>query len=464
MDAVTDGPSRVELGTSDPDEPFLAGVIEGFYGPPWSRAERLELFRWMSGCGLNTYLYAPKDDLKQRVLWREFYSPSESDELKYLINACHSSGIRFVYALSPGLSIHYSSEQDQQILRQRFEQMLTLGCRHFCLLFDDIPDRMDPADLERWASLASAQASVANSLFAWLREQQRAARFLFCPTPYCRRMAAANLGGANYLETLGHELNPGIDIFWTGPEIISREISITHVSELERLLRRKPLIWDNLHANDYDGRRFFCGPYTGRPAELQGAVSGILLNPNTEFPLNFVPIHTFGQWLKQHHYEPRAAHLEALRSWLPRFTTAAGPLPIDDLILLTDCFYLPHEDGPEAADLLSQLRSTLSKEPCDSSRALQPAKRLRDFCVRLPELLDRSLFHALSRRIWDLREELDLLIKYMEFKNDLVNRIDPFRSDFHLPHTFRGGFISQLQSLLMQQRDGTFRPGGTRGG
>jgi hypothetical protein len=49
----------------------LSGVIEGFYGPPWSEAERLQLFATLQAQGLNTYVYAPKDDLKHRALWRE---------------------------------------------------------------------------------------------------------------------------------------------------------------------------------------------------------------------------------------------------------------------------------------------------------------------------------------------------------------------------------------------------------
>ena len=49
---------------------FLSGVIEGFYGQPWSRPERLELFDWMEIAHLNSYLYAPKDDLKLRARWR----------------------------------------------------------------------------------------------------------------------------------------------------------------------------------------------------------------------------------------------------------------------------------------------------------------------------------------------------------------------------------------------------------
>src|SRR3954468_18715850 len=118
---------------------FLAGVIEGFYGKPWSQAERFELFDWMSRWGLNTYLYAPKDDLKQRVSWRENYSEAECRDFRDLLAATRRQNLRFVYALSPGLDIDYSRAEDCNQIKQRFQQMQQLGCVDFALLFDDIP-------------------------------------------------------------------------------------------------------------------------------------------------------------------------------------------------------------------------------------------------------------------------------------------------------------------------------------
>src|SRR5262245_29173716 len=58
------------MATRDTAE-LLTGVVEGFYGKPWTHGERTELFEWMAEWGLNTYLYAPKDDLKHRAIWRE---------------------------------------------------------------------------------------------------------------------------------------------------------------------------------------------------------------------------------------------------------------------------------------------------------------------------------------------------------------------------------------------------------
>ena len=377
---------------------FLAGAIEGFYGKPWSSSERLELFDWMAAWGLNTYVYAPKDDLHHRALWREPYATGEAGRLRALIEAARARNVRFVYGISPGLDIHYGREAERDLLLTRLEQMAALGCGDFSLLFDDIPDSMDAGDRERWGSFASAQCHLANAVFAWLQARRPAARFLFCPTAYCGRMVAAKLGGDDYLATLGRELRPEIDVFWTGPDIISRDITVAHVREIAALLRRKPLIWDNLHANDYDGRRFFTGPYSGRPPELRGEVSGLLSNPNSEFPLNYVPLRTLAAFVESSgSWDPRAAYLAAMAEWAPSFATVRGTVSLEDLVLFGDCYYLPYEQGPEAQGL--------HRDACRT--------RLRGVCTALTELRDRPLFHALSRRIWELREQLDLLDRFL---------------------------------------------------
>ncbi len=439
---------------------FLAGVIEGFYGPPWTQAERFELFDWMARWGLNTYFYAPKDDLNQRAIWREPYSAAEAEALGQLIQACQQRHLRFIYALSPGLDIRYSSEAELDHLKQRFEQMLALGCQNFALLFDDIPDRMAPEDSQRWGSFASAQCHVVNALFRWTRERCPEARFLFCPTPYCGRMADAKLGGEGYLATVGRELLPEIDVFWTGPEIISREITVAHAQELQKILRRKPLIWDNLHANDYDGRRFFCGPYSGRAPELRSAVSGLLINPNTEFALNFVPVHTLAEFVRcSGTWDARQAYLAAMREWLPYFATSGQALALEDLILLGDCYYLPHEEGAEAKALFERARDLLARHPAtwgdEAATFRRQAARLREFCFRLTELRHRPLFYALNRRVWELREELDLLERYVGFKSERGNQDAAYRPDAHLSGTYRGGMVARLQRLLIPQADGT---------
>jgi len=437
-------------------------VIEGFYGPPWSPAERASLFADMAGWGMNTYLYAPKDDLKHRAIWRELYSAQEAGALRRLIEDARQRGIRFFYALAPGLDVRYSDSAEFDRLLARLEQMIGLGCRHFALLFDDIPDRMRPEDRARFPSFAEAQCDWANRAWAWTRARAPGGCWLFCPTAYCGRMADGGVGGAGYLDRVGQALAGEIELLWTGPEIISREISAGHLREVAARLRRKPLLWDNLHANDYDGRRFFCGPYAGRAPEIRGAVSGILTNPNTELALNYVPLRTCaefawggGEW------DARDAYLRAMRGWLSRFATVSQPIAFEDLVLLGDAYYLPHEDGPEAQALFESAQALLGADPRSWEQGAieafqERAARLRDVCARLAGLEDRSLFWALSRRVWELREELDLLLGYIRLQSDRGAAGAPARSDFHLPGTYRGGFVARLQRLLEQHPDGTF--------
>jgi len=274
-------------------------------------------------------------------------------------------------------------------------------------------------------------------------------------------MAERKLGGDGYLSAIGRDLLPEIDVFWTGPEIISREIPLPHVRELRSILRRKPLIWDNLHANDYDGRRFYCGPYAGRPPELRNEVSGLLSNPNNEFLLNYVPLRTLAEFVRcAGGWDARKAYLSAMREWLPRFATIGQPVTLEDLILFGDCYYLPHEEGPEAEALFERARGLLERNPAEWGEEVtafrHQAARLREFCVRMTELRQRPLFYAFCRRIWELREELDLLERYVEFKSRGGPANAACRSDFHLPGTYRGGMVPRLQRLLLQQADGTF--------
>lgn len=460
---------RVQPGAARYPVPamFLSGVIEGFYGPPWSEAERSVLFEQMAAWGLDTYLYGPKDDLHHRAIWRQPYGRDQTAAMTALVAACHARGLRFLYGLGPGLDIRYASEADRRALRDRCAQMIAMGCDGLALLFDDIPDHLDATDLARWGSLAAAQADVVNEVVQWARTQRSDLAAALCPTPYCGRMVQAGHGGPGYVEALGAALDASIDVFWTGPEIVSGEISVAHIREVATLLRRKPILWDNLHANDYDGRRILLGPYSGRPLQLRDEVRGILTNPNTEFPLDFMALRTLAMYLQAEDTWPeREAFLAALREWLPSFETITGAVPFDDLVLLADCYYLPYREGPEAEALLSSAQRALADRSPEwrahAAAFIERGAALRDLCGRLATMRNRPLFHALSRRVWDLREELDLLVRGVQARLATADGEVSFRSDFHQPRTFRGGTVARLQRLLTPDADGTFTPTGDR--
>ncbi|KAJ7397570.1 Protein O-GlcNAcase [Pitangus sulphuratus] len=245
--------------------------------------------------GLNTYLYAPKDDYKHRMFWREMYSVEEAEQLMTLISAAREHEIEFIYAISPGLDITFSNPKEVSTLKRKLDQVSQFGCRSFALLFDDIDHNMCAADKEVFSSFAHAQVSITNEIYQYLGEPDT---FLFCPTEYCGTFCYPNVAQSPYLRTVGEKLLPGIEVLWTGPKVVSKDIPVESIEEVSKIIRRAPVIWDNIHANDYDQKRLFLGPYKGRSTELIPRLKGVLTNPNCEFEANYVAIHTLATWYK----------------------------------------------------------------------------------------------------------------------------------------------------------------------
>lgn len=218
----------------------------------------------------------------------------EAEQLATLMNNAKSQNILFIYALSPGLDIVYSNPKDIAALKRKLDQVKQLGEPAFALLFDDIDIELNASDKEVFNSFASAQVAVTNEVYDHLKQPT----FLFCPTEYCSSRAVPSVSNSEYLATIGSKLSPNIDVMWTGTRVISQTIRLSQIQELSEVLRRKPVIWDNLHANDYDQKRLFLGPYSGRSTKLLMHLKGVLTNPNNEMELDFIPIHTLAQWAK----------------------------------------------------------------------------------------------------------------------------------------------------------------------
>src|ERR1051326_1462981 len=132
------------------------GVVEGFYGKPWTQQDRLDILRFEGEHGMNVYYYAPKDDPYHRKRWREPYPFEQIQKLAQLVNAARANFVDFAFAISPGLSVVYSHDQDFTDLIAKLDSVAALGVSHFALFLDDVPpDLQDPDDLARFKTLAS---------------------------------------------------------------------------------------------------------------------------------------------------------------------------------------------------------------------------------------------------------------------------------------------------------------------
>ena len=125
-------------------------------------------------------------------------------------------------------------------------------------------------------------------------ERTKATRVIVCPSYYSDDPILDRVFGArphDYVEDLGRELDPGIEIFWTGEEVISRQYSTGHLERVTEQLGRNPFIWDNYPVND--GQRMsqylHLRGFTGRNAEMSEHVAAHGINPMLQPTLNRIP-------------------------------------------------------------------------------------------------------------------------------------------------------------------------------
>lgn len=283
------------------------GIVEGFYGEPWEHEERIEMLRFMGEVGFNTFFYAPKDDPYHRTRWCEPYPDEAMGRFRELLEASREAGVTLFYAISPGLSIEYSSDDDFDALTAKIDAMMEQGVRHFALFVDDVPEELaHEADREQFDNLGEAHVHLINRLHEVL--QERGAELIVCPTTYTDAW-----GDRQYVRTLGEGVPQDVPIFWTGTDVAVERITTEEARRWGDLLNRRPLIWDNFPVNDYDAWRPFLGPLRGRDAELASATRGIIANPMVEPYLSMIPLYTVADFARDpESYNPEASLVQAL--------------------------------------------------------------------------------------------------------------------------------------------------------
>jgi hypothetical protein len=278
------------------------GVIEGFYGTPWSHQDRIDMLEFMGGMGMTTYYYAPKDDPYHREKWREPYPAGKLEQFRELLAVAGKYKIDLYFALSPGLTMVYSDPKDFQALTAKLDVMTTLGFSHFALFFDDVPPVLtNEQDRARFGGTAAAQAFVIGKTQEHLLA--KGADLVVCPTTYTNAW-----GDREYLRELGGSVDVRIPFFWTGIDIVTPEFTSSQTREWAELMSRPPLIWDNYPANDFAQWRVFLGPWRGRASDLPELSSGIVSNPMIQAHASMIPLATLAEYARDPgNYDPSRA-------------------------------------------------------------------------------------------------------------------------------------------------------------
>jgi hyaluronoglucosaminidase len=261
------------------------GIIEGYYGTPWSWEARAQTIAFLSGHGYRFHVYAPKADLFLRERWREDHPPETAERLRALAAHCRASGVRFGVGLSPFEIYRDFDDGARAALTRKLAFFAELGVEILAILFDDMRGG-DPG-------LAAKQVDIVH----WIAERASAAELIVCPSYYSDDPVLDRVFGErpqNYLVEFGARLDPAIGIFWTGEEVCAPAFGVGHLERVAALIRRKPFLWDNYPVND--GKRMsnhlHLRAFTGRPAEIANCIAAHAVNPALQPVLTRIPMLT----------------------------------------------------------------------------------------------------------------------------------------------------------------------------
>ncbi|WP_042367187.1 beta-N-acetylglucosaminidase [Bacteroides neonati] len=287
------------------------GVVEGFYGTPWSHEARLRQLQFYGENKMNTYIYGPKDDpYHSAPNWRLPYPEKEAKQLAELVQSAHENEVDFVWAIHPGQDIQWN-DTDRNLLIAKFEKMYELGVRSFAVFFDDISGEGTNPD---------RQAELLNYLDDhFVKVKKDVTPLIMCPTEYNKSWSNPAKG---YLTTLGQKLNKSVQIMWTGDRVVS-DISSEGIAWINERIQRPAYIWWNFPVSDYVRDHLLMGAVYGNDTQIANQMSGFVSNPMEHPEASKIAIFGVADYawnpLK---YNPQEAWERAIRTLLPQDAAA----------------------------------------------------------------------------------------------------------------------------------------------
>lgn len=253
------------------------GIVEGYYGYPYSFAVKKDLMKFFKKYKMNTYLYGAKSDPYHSGFWRDAYPESISaiqekngwlsqQMLKDLSQLSLETKVNFIWAIHPnsGKSVSYHSPESTQKAVEdvmgKFEKMHDLGIRQFAVFLDDAGWDFDDVNNYR-DFLTNLQTTLENKY----NKNYTNASDTVLPIHYVPHIYAINFAKKNDLKTYFDAISQtssNIVVYTTGSGVWSSAKNEDFVT-MEKLMKRPVALWWNYPCNDNkDGRIYTADMYS----------------------------------------------------------------------------------------------------------------------------------------------------------------------------------------------------------
>lgn len=277
------------------------GLVEGYYGYPYSVEVKKDLMRYMMRYKMNTYMYGAKSDPYHSQMWKDAYPTSISDEqekngwltqemIKDISQVSEETKVNFIWAIHPGNDFIGSSTAIKDIM-SKFQKMHALGVRQFGVFVDDVGIPSTDADMQKNANrLSELQTAIENKWNTSGATATDTVRPLhFVPQIYCNSFASSTEQRQKFMAALS-QVQSYITVYSTGQGVWSvpnNDHTATIVNEFGRPMGW----WWNYPCNDNaDGQiypmdmysNFIDMPAIGNSSRLPSSLNrcqGIVANP-----------------------------------------------------------------------------------------------------------------------------------------------------------------------------------------
>lgn len=354
--------------TDYPDVPYR-GVVEGFYGVPWSREARLSQLDFYGRNKMNIYIYGPKDDpYHSSPNWRKPYPAQEAEQLKELVECARRNEVLFYWAIHPGKDIRWNTE-DRDLLMEKFESMYRLGIRAFAVFFDDISGE---------GTSAEKQVELLNDIYHnFVKVKGDVAPLLMCPTEYNRLWTKLEGG---YLATLGGKLHPDIGILWTGDKVVAC-IDKPTMQFVNPLLKRKAFIWWNFPVSDYVRDRLLLGAVYGNGTDIDDDISAFISNPMEHAEASKIALFSIADYAwNMDAYKSDASWRRAVRYLMPGHAAALQVFASHNSDLGGNEHDFRREESEQIRPALERLLDAYCRE---GKRGVAAASAVTEECERM---------------------------------------------------------------------------------
>jgi len=377
------------------------GIIEGYYGVPYSSEVSQDLFRFMARYKMNMYMYGAKSDPYHSQKWADAYPTSITSEqkklgylsqkmLKDITKTAHQCKVNFIWAIHPGSAFTNASNTTVvSKIMTKFQNMYNLGVRQFGLCVDDVSIPTDDATQQLNASRMTELQNLIDQKWniAGAAPEDTVKPLNVVPQLY--NFSQSNETNRQKFYDALKNTPSKVDVYITG----TKTWSVPNSSDLlkgKNYLGREVSWWWNYPCNDQDVTKLFpMDTYTNfvihrriddnsvLEPNLQNAQT-ILINPMQQGEISKIALFSVGN------YTWNNAAFDNMASWEAALPAVVGEEHASALRLLAP--YLSYYDSSVFSALSSRFKTALEKGNAPTEEMLTEVQNILDACANLHTL------------------------------------------------------------------------------